>query len=73
MNPLPVVGGRAGFDNFTAEGNDVAGLCDARAKFVVVGEMVDECGESADAVEGLAAHGERGAKAVADAAFKPFR
>jgi hypothetical protein len=35
--------------------------------------MVDERCEAADAVEGLAAHGERGAEAVAHPALEQFR
>ncbi len=55
------------------EGYGVAGLRDACAEFVVVGEMVDERFEAADAVEGFAAHGERGAETIAHPAFEHAR
>jgi len=44
----PGVGGYGGFDDFGAEGNAVAGLVDAGAQFVVVGEMIDQGFETAD-------------------------
>src|ERR1700679_2937605 len=68
----PGIGGGVGFDYFGTEGYCVAGLRDACSEFVVVGEMIDERFESADAVEGLAAHGEGGAEAIAHSALDHF-
>ena len=65
----PVVGGHAGFDHLCGERNAISGLEDALAQFIVVGKIIDECFESADLLECIAADGERGAEAVAQAAL----
>src|SRR6266567_8028915 len=44
---------------------------DARAQFVVVGEMVDNAGESANGIERFAAYREGRTEAVAEATFEP--
>src|SRR5579872_1798377 len=63
----------AGLDNFSAESDCIAGLRDARAELVVVGEVIDKEGEPTDAIEGFATDGEGGTKSVVHAAFNPFR
>ncbi len=54
------------------ERHAVAGGGDARAQFVVVGEVIDQGSEAADFVERFAAESQRGAEAVVQAALDPF-
>ena len=60
------VGGDRGVDDLSGEGDGVSSLGDAQAEFVVVGEGLDERGESADGFEGGTRDGERGAETEAD-------
>jgi len=60
------VGGNGGVDDLAGEGDGVSGLGDAVAEFVVVGEAVDEGGESADGFERGTGNSERGSEAEAD-------
>src|SRR6516164_6383452 len=69
----PAIGGNAGLDHLRAEHNAIAGFVDALAEFVIVGKMIDENFKAADLLEGFAAYGERGAEAIAQAAFDQTR
>jgi len=54
----PVISRGGGFDDFCAESHSVPGAVDAGTEFIVVGEVVDQGGKSADFFEGFAADGE---------------
>ena len=68
-----VVGGHPGLDDLRRIARRVAGGGDACAELVVVGEIVDQRREAADAVQCLARDGEGGAEAEVDAAFDAAR
>ena len=61
----------AGFDHFGAQGHRVPGLENAFAQFVIIGQVVDQDTQAADALQGFAADTESGPKAVTQAALDP--
>ena len=68
---IPGVDG--GLDDFIAELDAEAGGSDARAEFVVVGEIFGEGNEAADGIECGAGDGEGGTEAEVEAAVEESR